>query len=320
MSFATDARGEVAREVCRERCCARSELAAALLCSGGIAFKGRGRYALSVTATDASVVRRYFSILKQFWNVTSEIRTLHTDALNGRVRYQLVIPEEDSIPLLEEAQLMDAEALFGVRMSPRPEMVLGDCCKRSFLRSTFLLCGAVSNPEREYQFEMALPNEDIANYVMDIMKYYDLSIKKTCRKAKFVVYLKSAEEISTALRLIGAGTAVMKLEEARIRKDFRNTINRQMNCDSSNIDRVMAASSAQIEDIQYLETEIGLEKLPKSLEIMARLRLENPEASLVSLGELLNPPIGKSGVNARLRRISEIARNLRAGEDTGLGG
>lgn len=319
MSFASDARGEVAREACRERCCARSELAAALLCSGGIAFKGRGRYALSVTATDAAVVRRYFSILKQFWNVTSEIRTLHTNALNGQVRYQLVIPQEDSIPLLEEAQLLDADALFGVRMSPRTEMALGDCCKRAFLRSTFLLCGEVNNPDREYHFEMALPNEDIANYVMHIMKYYELSVKKTCRKAKFVVYLKSAEEISTALRLIGAGTAVLKLEEARIRKEFRNTINRQMNCDSSNIDRVMAAASAQIEDIRYLESEIGLEKLPKNLEIMARLRLENPEASLISLGELLNPPIGKSGVNARLRRISEIARNLRSGDDTGLG-
>ena len=89
--------------------------------------------------------------------------------------------------------------------------------------------------------------------------------------------------------------------------------------DSSNIDRVMAASSAQIEDIHYREKEMGLEKLPKNLEIMARLRLENPEAALVSLGELLEPPIGKSGVNARLRKISEIARNLRSGEDTNLG-
>ncbi len=319
MSFASDARGELAREACRERCCARSELAAALLCSGGISFKGLGRYALSITATDGAVARRYFSILKQFWNVTAEIRTLHTDALNGQVRYQLQIPQDSSIQLLEETQLMDPEALFGVRMAPRPELVEGDCCKRAFLRGTFLLCGAVSSPEREYHFEMAMPNEDLADYVIKIMKYYEMPTKKACRKAKFVVYLKSAEEISAALSLIGAGAAVLKLEEARIRKDFRNRINRQMNCDSSNIDRVMAASSAQIEDIRYLESEVGLEKLPKNLEAMARLRLENPEVSLTALGELLDPPIGKSGVNARLRRISEIARNLRSGEDTGLG-
>ena len=319
MSFASDARGELAREACRELCCARSELAAALLCSGGISFKGLGRYALSITATDGAVARRYFSILKQFWNVTAEIRTLHTDALNGQVRYQLQIPQDSSIQLLEETQLMDPEALFGVRMAPRPELVEGDCCKRAFLRSTFLLCGAVSSPEREYHFEMAMPNEDLADYVIKIMKYYEMPTKKACRKAKFVVYLNSAEEISAALSLIGAGAAVLKLEEARIRKDFRNRINRQMNCDSSNIDRVMAASSAQIEDIRYLESEVGLEKLPKNLEAMARLRLENPEVSLTALGELLDPPIGKSGVNARLRRISEIARNLRSGEDTGLG-
>lgn len=319
MSFASDARGELAREACRERCCARSELAAALLCSGGISFKGLGRYALSITATDGAVARRYFSILKQFWGVTAEIRTLHTDALNGQVRYQLQIPQNSSIQLLEETRLMDPGALFGVRMAPRPELVEGDCCKRAFLRSAFLLCGAVSSPEREYHFEMALPNEDLADYVIEIMKYYEMPTKKACRKAKYVVYLKSAEEISAALSLIGAGAAVLKLEEARIRKDFRNRINRQMNCDSSNIDRVMAASSAQIEDIRYLESEVGLEKLPKNLEAMARLRLENPEVSLTALGELLDPPIGKSGVNARLRRISEIARNLRSGEDTGLG-
>lgn len=319
MSFASDARGELAREACRERCCARSELAAALLCSGGISFKGFGRYALSITATDGAVARRYFSILKQFWGVTAEIRTLHTDALNGQVRYQLQIPQESSIQLLEETQLMDAEALFGIRMAPRLELVEGDCCKRAFIRSTFLLCGAVSNPEREYHFEMALPNEELADYVIKIMKYYEMPTKKTCRKAKFVVYLKSAEEISAILSLIGAGAAVLKLEEARIRKDFRNRINRQMNCDSSNIDRVMAASGAQVEDIRYLESEIGLEKLPKNLETIAHVRLENPEASLASLGELMDPPLGKSGVNARLRRISEIARNLRSGEDTGLG-
>ena len=109
------------------------------------------------------------------------------------------------------------------------------------------------------------------------MNYYDIATKKACRKAKYVVYLKSAEEVSTALSLIGAGNAVLKLEEARIRKDFRkNRINRRMNCDSSNIDRVMAASSAQIEDIRYLEKEMGLELLPKNLEIMARLRAGKP--------------------------------------------
>ena len=319
MSFASDTRAELARVACRERCCARSELAAALLCCGGISFKGLGRYALTITATDAGVVRRYFSILKQFWSVTAEIRTLHTDALNGQVRYQLAIPESASELLLEETQLLDANALFGVRTVPRSELVSGDCCKRAFLLGAFLICGAVNNPEREYHFELALPNDDIANYVIGIMKYFEIIMKKTCRKAKFVVYLKSAEEISTTLKLIGAGGAVLKLEEARIRKDFRNTINRQMNCDSSNIDRVMAASSAQIEDIRYLEAEIGLEKLPESLRTMAQLRLENPEASLASLGEMLTPPMGKSGVNARLRRISEIARNLRSGEDTHLG-
>ena len=114
MSFASDARGELARDLCGHVCCARSELAAALLSSGGISYRGKNRYALSLTAADASVVRRYFALLKQFWGITGQIRTLVSDSLSGQTRYQLMIPEEESLRLLEETMLLDDSALFGV--------------------------------------------------------------------------------------------------------------------------------------------------------------------------------------------------------------
>ena len=146
MSFASDARGEIARDLCTQRCCACSELAAALLASGGISFRGINRFSLSLTAADAAVVRRYFGVLKQFWGVTAQIRTLFSETLNGQTRYQLLIPEEDSLRLLEELGLLDSTALFGVRTMPDSKMVHYSCCKKSFVRGTFLMCGAVSNP------------------------------------------------------------------------------------------------------------------------------------------------------------------------------
>lgn len=318
MSFASDARGELARATCAHDCCARSELAAALLASGGISFHGLGRYALSLTSADAAVVRRYFALLKQFWGVTAQIRTLQTDAFSGQTRYQLVIPGEASNMLLEQMQLMDDQALFGVRQAPRAELVHYACCKKSFLKGAFLVCGAVSHPEREYHLEIAAPTDEFAEYIIPIMNYFEIPAKKACRKTKYVVYLKRAEGISDMLTLLGASASVLNMENIRIKKDVSNRVNRQINCDSSNINRTMNAAEAQIRDIQYLIHEVGLEKLPKTLREIAQARLSAPDSSLVELGEMLIPPIGKSGVNARLRKLAELARKLEAGEDTGL--
>ena len=318
MSFASDARGEVARDLCAHDCCARSELAAALLSSGGISFRGIKRYALSLTAADGAVARRYFGLLKKFWGITAQIRTLFTESLNGQTRYQLIIPEEESLRLLGDLHLLDESALFGVRQMPGEELVHYACCKKSFVKGAFLMCGAVSNPEKEYHIEIAAPTEEFAQFVIKMMDYFEIPAKMTCRKAKYVGYLKRAEEISDMLTLLGANASVLQLENVRIKKDVSNQVNRQMNCDTFNINRTMNAAEAQIQDIQFLAEEVGLDKLPKSLREIAEVRVDNPETSLSGLGELLNPPIGKSGVNGRLRKISELARKIRAGEDTGL--
>lgn len=315
MSFASDARGELARELCTHDCCAKSELTAALLASGGISFRGKNRYALSLTAADGAVARRYFGLLKQFWGVTSQIRTLFTETLNGQTRYQLLIPEDESLRILGDLELLDEDALFGVRQMPRPSIVRYACCKKSFVKGAFLMCGALSNPEKEYHIEIAAPTAEFAEFVIEMMKYFEITAKMACRKAKYVVYLKRAEEISDMLTLMGASTTMLHLENVRIKKDVSNQVNRQMNCDASNINRTMNAAEAQIVDIRYLDDEVGLDKLPKTLREIAEVRVNNPETSLSGLGELLDPPIGKSGVNGRLRKLSELARRLRAGEN-----
>lgn len=318
MSFASEVRGELARVPCADACCARSELTAALLVSGGIAWRGRDRYAVSVTTADAAVVRRYFGLLKRFFGVVGQIRTLEGDALNGQIRYQLAVAEDDAPRLLEALGLRDAAELFGVRHVPPEETVRFACCKKAFGRAAFLMCGAVSDPEKGYHIEIAAPTEALAHFIAEQLTYFEINVKIVCRKSKYVAYLKRAEAISDALTLLGAAGAMMAFENIRVKKEVSNRVNRQLNCDSSNINRVMGAAEAQIEDIRYIDAELGLDRLPKSLREMAEVRANNPETALSELGELLVPPIGKSGVNARLRRIAEIADKLRSGDEIKL--
>ena len=319
MSFSSDVRGELARLRIDDICCAKAELAAALLAPGGIAWRGRGRYALTITASDAATVRRYFSMLKRHWGVSGQIRALSGDALNAQTRYQLAIPEEESLRLLEALELLDENGLFGLRQTPGDEITRFACCKKSFVRAAFLLCGSISTPEKSYHIEIAAPSEPYADRVTACLEYFGLNPRVSPRRNQFVVYLKRAEDISDALTLMGAAAAVLALENIRVRKEVSNHVNRQMNFDQSNINRVVDAAEAQIRDIRYIEQELGLEKLPKSLREMAFARANNPETPLAGLGELLDPPIGKSGVNARLRRLTEIADKLRSGEEIRFG-
>ena len=318
MSFASDVRGELARVPCEDACCARSELASALLTSGGIAWRGRDRYAVSFTAADAATVRRSFGLLKRFYGIVGQIRTLEGDALNGQIRYQLAVPEDDAARLLEALGLLDAGALFGVRHVPPEETVRFACCKKAFVRAAFLMCGAISNPEKGYHMEIAAPTEALAHFIEEQLTYFEINVKIVRRKSKYVAYLKRAEDIADMLTLLGAAGARMAFENVRVKKEVSNRVNRQLNCDSSNINRVMSAAEAQIEDIRTIDREIGLDRLPRTLKEMAEVRANNPETALAELGELLEPPIGKSGVNARLRRLADIAEKLRSGEEIKL--
>ena len=319
MSFASDVRGELARLKTEDVCCARSELAAALLASGGIAWKGQGRYSVSVTASDAATVRRYFSMLKRHWSIAGEIQVLSGDVLNKLTRYRLAIPGEDAPALLESLALLENPGPFGIRQAPNAEITRYACCKKAFLRAAFMMCGTVTPPQGRYHLEIAAPQEALAERLTECFGYFNLSARVQARKNKQVVYLKRAEDITDALTLMGASAAVLKFENVRVRKEISNRVNRQMNFDASNIDRAVSAAEAQIEDIKFIDRELGLDKLPKSLRDMAYVRANNPEMSLTSLGELMEPPLGKSGVNARLRRLADIADKLRSGDEIQFG-
>lgn len=185
------------------------------------------------------------------------------------------------------------------------------CCKRAYIRGAFLAAGTMSNPNKSYQFEIVTRDENQAEHLKDTIKAFDINPKIVRRKNHFVVYLKEGSEIVEILNVMKAHKALMDLENVRIVKQMRSSVNRKVNCETANITKMINASVKQIEDIEYIEKTIGLSSLPDSLAQMATVRLEYPDAPLKDLGNYLATPIGKSGVNHRLRRISEIAKKLK---------
>jgi hypothetical protein len=190
-------------------------------------------------------------------------------------------------------------------------MLQNTCCRRAFLRGAFLSSGSVTDPEKNYHYEITCADYEIAEQVRELFLVFGLEAKIVLRKKNYIVYLKEGTMISDALNITGAHISMMKFENVRIVKDVRNSVNRRVNCETANISKTVSAAKKQIEDIEYVKNTIGLERLPANLRDVANARLEEQDASLKELGEMMDPPVGKSGVNHRLRKISLIARNLR---------
>ncbi|MBQ8924383.1 MAG: DNA-binding protein WhiA [Lachnospiraceae bacterium] len=185
------------------------------------------------------------------------------------------------------------------------------CCKQAYIRGAFLASGSVTNPERGYHLEIVCNSIKKAEMLVDIIKDFGIESKIVMRKKSYVCYIKDGSMIVDLLNVMGAHASLMDMENVRILKDVRNTVNRKVNCETANLNKTVSAAVKQIEDIRYIEEKKGLKYLPDNLRSLAILRLSEPEMSLNDLGENLSPPLGKSGVNHRLRKISEIANELR---------
>lgn len=241
-------------------------------------------------------------------------RLLQTIKLSDYVDYL----EED---WLDEEELSEIEedsityvSLRGVSLQnchfPK-QVVQKECCKKAFIRGMFLATGSVNDPNKAYHFEIVVRNREMAEVVQEIINSFSLDAKIVKRKKYYVVYLKEGSMIVDILNVCEAYVSLMDMENVRIIKDMRNDINRRVNCETANIKKTVNAARRQIEDIEYIEKTKGLKYLNNSLRQLAELRLEEPDANLSELGEMLNPPVSKSGVNHRLRKISSIAKDLR---------
>ena len=195
----------------------------------------------------------------------------------------------------------------GMSQAPEEKLYEKSCCKRAFLRGIFLRNGTMTDPEDLYNLEMVFRYAWLANEVMRLMIQFEIPGKMTERKGRYVVYLRDGDDISDFLKVLGANQSILRLEDIRVVKEVRNRVNRRVNCETANIHKTAATSARQIEDIRIIEERDGLDSLPDPLREIALRRLQYPEATLSELGEHLDPPVGKSGVNHRLRRLHAIA-------------
>jgi DNA-binding protein WhiA len=228
-----------------------------------------------------------------------------------------VIKDHESvINILHALKLLDQDGEVTEQISPaNPLLVQQSCCRRAFIRGAFLVAGSISNPEKSYHFEIVCLSEERAEQLQALIHSFGPDAKIVQRKKYFIVYIKEGAQIVDMLNIMGAHNSLMNLENIRIVRDVRNNVNRKVNCEAANINKTVNAAVRQMEDIRYLDARKGLKALPDSLSAIAMLRLANPDASLKELGEMLQPPVGKSGVNHRLRKISRIAEELRQNKE-----
>ena len=189
-------------------------------------------------------------------------------------------------------------------------LVQRTCCRRAFIRGAFMAAGSISDPNKSYHFEIVCHTMEQAKQLQKLIDSFDADAKIVERKERYVLYLKEGSQIVDMLNVMEAYVALMQLENVRILKEMRNSVNRKVNCETANINKTVNAAVKQMEDIKKIQQVIGFENLPASLAEIAQARLDHPEATLKELGTFLDPPVGKSGVNHRLHKLAEMAENL----------
>ena len=298
MSFSGEVKEELVKQIASARHCQLAELAAILEYIGGVRTKADGTNYLEVQQETPYVARKCFTLLKKTFNIDTKME------------------EEDNHFQYEKEEVV-SKILQAIKYSHEKERVVNSmvikslCCKRAFLRGAFLSIGSMSNPEKGYHLEFVCENESQAKQIQDTLAIFDVEAKIVTRKRYQVVYIKESEGIVEVLNIMGAHISLMNLENLRILKDMRNSINRRVNCEAANITKTVNAATKQIDDILYIRDHYGFDNLSDNLREIAEVRLDYPDATLKELGEYLEPKVGKSGVNHRLRKLSELADRLR---------
>lgn len=313
MSFSKEVKEELSRQISTARHCQIAELSAMISLCGRVVITEDDRYLLKIHTENLTVARKYFTLIQKTFNINTEISIKRNTYLKKSKVFTLIVKDHDVvIKILQATKLIDEDKEIRENLSVRNNLIIQNtCCKRAFIRGAFLAAGSMSDPEKTYHFEIVALDLSKARQLQEIICYFDIDAKIVRRKKYFVVYVKEGSQIVDLLNIMEAHVALMNLENVRILKEMRNSINRQVNCEAANINKTVTAASKQIEDIIYLKDELGVNQLADGLKEIAALRIEYPEASLKELGALLSQPIGKSGVNHRLRKLSILADNLR---------
>lgn len=313
MSFSSDVKSELARIEPEKNCCQLAEISGFLRCAGSLRLAGGGKFRIVVSTGDPAIARHYKKLIKNYFAVDTELEIGKGGNLGKAHKYMLSIgPEERSEQILRETGiLMVRQGNNYISDGIYDGIIKSKCCRKAYLRGMFLGSGTISDPNKSHHLEIVCGSKVLANDLCKMINtFVDLSAKVTERKGKYVVYMKRAAYISDTLAIMGAHAHVLNMESVLVKRQMRGEATRITNCDNANTDRILDASENQIAAIKLLKERDIFESLPPKIREIGDLRLNNPDASLTQLGELLDPPLKKAGANARMKKLMDAAEQL----------
>lgn len=347
MSFSSEVKKELLRQYSSKKHCQLAEIAA-MLCSAGAFRTVGGRVHIIFAAENEKVADKYIRLLELAAGIhatathTSQLQQNHkpsclallTEAedvkkissmlsimpVGGASRQTYISVSSETGQAYGGAGSETCQTGYGAADAQTvglQHICLADggllvksCCRRAFLRGAFLTAGSMSNPKKSYHFEIVCWGSEWAQQIKGQFRHFSLDAKVVSRKNHEIVYLKEGEQIVDALNIMGAHTALMDLENVRIIKEMRNDINRRVNCETANINKTVHAAYRQQGAIRFLQQRGVIPRLSRQLQEIALLRMEHPEATIQELGTMCSPQVGKSGVNHRLRKLEEAAKQM----------
>lgn len=313
MSFSSEVKEELAGRIGTSRHCRLAEIAAIVSLAGCVDTGEKGEKVLYLQADNPRVLRKFFTLIKKAFNIVTGILEEIPDIKRGGRTYRPVLDDKRGLEsVLKAIRMMEPDgSVRDPESGVGPMVTRNSCCKRAFLRDAFLCVGSISDPNKGYHLEFVCESAEQAQMLQELIESFDIEARIVLRKKYHVLYVKEGAGIVDLLNIMEAPVSLMNLENLRIVKEMRNSINRRVNCEVANITKTVNAAAKQVEDIVLIRDNYGFNRLQDSLRQMAEVRLEHPDATLSELGRFLDPPVGKSGVNHRLRKLSELADRIR---------
>ena len=316
MSFSSDCKEELCRVPCDKSCCRMAELTALYLCLGSFSILGQGRLSVRFAVESAAIARRIYRFVQGETQIAAQLQYVTHARFGGTREYVLTIGPNDAPKLLARFGMMTAGAA-PMLLSTIPSVRLTRaCCRHAFLRGAILGCGTLVNPEHAYHLEFLVRDGKLRQSILKCLKGLDVPAKQTIRRNAESLYVKQSEHIITILTATGAHQAVTTLESTLVKRQVLGNVNRAMNCDYANLQKQTNAGARQLELIEALLGSDTFASLPPGLQEIARARAQAPGLSLTELGQRMDPPLSKSGVNNRMRRLMQIAREIVSNPET----
>jgi DNA-binding protein WhiA len=314
-SFSVKTKNELARLYPEKACCKKAELSALVRMDGTVTLSAHQNTGFFLATDNSGAARKIFRLMKDVFNQDMDIIVQRKKRLKKNMLYQIQTRDDAQTPrILEELGIWNEKRRI-VPGIPK-ELLRTQCCRRSYLRGVFLGAGSVSRPEASYHLEIAVSQSAQAEALAGLInRFAGMQAKVVARKQWHVVYLKDSGQIVDFLNIVGAHQALMEFENIRILKGMSNQVHRRVNCETANLTKTVDASMRQIQNIRRIRDSHNMEMLSPALAELAELRLRNPDLSMKELGEMMDPPVGKSGVNHRMRKLESIAKKIAGGID-----